>query len=1004
MTNKIKSFAICLLVAIAMVMGAFALNTASASGVFAVNNGAAIRIRNVDNTYGIQFTATVDTSVDATYNMMIVPESYVEYYDADNTQDKAPLAEWMLAKKAAHPEMPLAIVENITPNNEGVIKGSIVNVQYHNLNTKFIGAAYYEVAGEPVCADLATDGARTIVEVAELAIADPENADFTADLGGIVKDAINQANGKEAGSVDPITIAMDKTTADMYIGQELTLAYTPAIATSLASWSVEGDAVTVANGKVTAVKAGTATVSVEVMGATASCEVTVSNVQVHNANGVTVNAESATKGSVTFTSPAGSVQSNSSSIVIHGDFTDQFVKVEFTTGTTQIYDSASSTTCFLDMVGVGLRQSGNVSASALAYPFSYQYTQYGSVGLNVNGHMAYTSAASANAGSGAKLASDGWFRLAANTKYTIIAGVVDNEGGDQGFYWSIIKPDGNVKEAYYWNLDKMKNGAYNTYHGTGTAESGSIVINSWLTTERTVSYEVISKADAMAFFAEKAIAPTVTQDGAKLSWTAVGWADGYRYKIDDADWVETTDTSLSFETGIYNVQVKAYNDDFESKVASYNMFNLEDEVSFIGMQNVTSTELTHEKGNITYETNGAYRNGGALILKGNYTNELIKVGFTAPSQTTYAQTPNIEIGMRGTEDGIRLIKNSASADSVATFDFRFWNYSTASLTYSYTSLAYYTTNIHSDNAFAKVLYGSSVAFNKLTEGLKYYIVAGMVTEGGANTAYYGLFDANNKPITIVAFDVDGFAKANNLTVPESGWFNIYSYHASGTIEYEMVTLDELLFVSNSKQYDISKSNGVTTFTYTPNTLSNANYNQPGNVAAFGTYDYCTTEFIKVGFNATNTQLSLNYINIGLRTNRIASYAYDHMPCWNLRLFKFAEDNHQISLTYKAANNYASITGTCVDLTVGNKYYIVAGVVDGAEGAKTVYWALTEENGTVIDKKTWNYPPTNGTEAMADGGYYVVSAWYGPDDAPAERTFTYEILSQADGLAACGVNA
>ena len=108
MTNKIKSFAICLLVAIAMVMGAFALNTVGASGSFKMQNGASIRIRNTDNTYGIQFFANVDTSVeDATYNLMILPQTYVDFYEADNTQNKAPLAEWMLAKKAAHPKCPL---------------------------------------------------------------------------------------------------------------------------------------------------------------------------------------------------------------------------------------------------------------------------------------------------------------------------------------------------------------------------------------------------------------------------------------------------------------------------------------------------------------------------------------------------------------------------------------------------------------------------------------------------------------------------------------------------------------------------------------------------------------------------------------------------------------------------------------------------------------------------------------------------------------------------------
>ncbi len=82
------------------------------------------------------------------------------------------------------------------------------------------------------------------------------------------------------------SVSLDKATATMVVGDELTLTPTvlPANATEKAvRWSVTGDAVSVANGKVTAEKAGEATVKVTTVDGAkeASCVITVSNPVVH---------------------------------------------------------------------------------------------------------------------------------------------------------------------------------------------------------------------------------------------------------------------------------------------------------------------------------------------------------------------------------------------------------------------------------------------------------------------------------------------------------------------------------------------------------------------------------------------------------------------------------------------------------------------------------------------------------------------------------------------------
>jgi len=1016
MTNKIKSFAICLLVAIAMVMGAFALNTVGASGSFKMQNGASIRIRNTDNTYGIQFFANVDTSVeDATYNLMILPQTYVDFYEADNTQNKAPLAEWMLAKKAAHPEMPLAIVKNLIPDEDGVIKGSIVNVLYQNLNTKFVGAAYYEVEGEPVCADLATDDGRTVVEVAELAIADPENADFVTDLQGIVKDGIHQANGKEQESVEPITVAMNKTTANMYIGQELTLSYTPTIATSLAKWSVEGDAVTVENGKVTAVKAGTATVSVEVMGATASCAVTVSNVQVINAENVTVNAESATKGSVTFTSPEGAYVTSGGSITslveIKGDFDDEFIKVDFRTPKDLSKPAHVDAKDWSNYLGNALGVGARATESSIAnYAVNYNSLSLhlnvipsafgGGISINSNGANSYPYWYSS------LIVNNKGYAIAADTEYSFVYGITSNETRGNVIYFAIL----DANDDLMWSGAYAQSNLTEVSHKKEIAESGSFYISSGLSKqERTVSYEVISVADAMEIITDgKVSAPTVAVTDSTITITKADYADAFKYKCGTNDWTISTSDVITLENiTLANVEVVAYNDYFESSIANCTVANLEDDIALVGLSKVSSPELTHERGSITFESNGKYNAGGVLMLKKNYTNELIKVGFTAPSAAIYSHTPAIEIGMR---EGTETTKNigTTTVNSVASQAYRFWNYgSNTNTTYNYVSLGKYDANWHSDNSLSTIVFGTGATMPKPTEN-RYYMVAGMVTsEDGQIDAYYGLLDADNKPIKIVKFDISAIVKSGKSAPADSGWFNIYIYHASGTIDYEIIELSDLLSVSgatNAASATISKSGNVTTFKLKPNTLSNSNYNQPGNVMAFGSLESYDTEFIKLGFYADHAQLTQNCINIGLRANRISGLAYNVMPYWNIRLFQWSGSNHQVSLTWGADNNYIALADTCSALNTGDLYYLIAGVVDGAEGAKTVYWACTDADGNILKKVSWNYPPSNGTGTMADSGCFAISSWYRANQTPTERTFTYEILSQADGLAACGVTA
>ena len=154
--------------------------------------------------------------------------------------------------------------------------------------SKYTMRYVYEKDGEIVCAKLAEDGERSIVDVATLALASgdyAENETVTGVLEGFIYNAVQEQLGvsfaekDEAGKEGKITIT--ETQKTVYAGEEFTLSYAPYIASNIATWTTtDSGVVTVENGKVTAVGAGTATVEVSLLNMKASCEVTVQNTEV----------------------------------------------------------------------------------------------------------------------------------------------------------------------------------------------------------------------------------------------------------------------------------------------------------------------------------------------------------------------------------------------------------------------------------------------------------------------------------------------------------------------------------------------------------------------------------------------------------------------------------------------------------------------------------------------------------------------------------------------------
>ena len=186
-------------------------NASESSVPFRVEEGASIRLDNDANgTYGIAFNAYVgDTAKaspieNATYKMIILPSTLIDSYNSANTQDN--IVKW-LNDYATSKGGSLAVA-TCTPNADGFMKAAITDIYWVNLNRAFSAIAYYEVDGNIVeIADLAVDGRRSIIDVAQNAIdsgdySEPQYADELEILQGFIADGEDQSNNIVISSVD----------------------------------------------------------------------------------------------------------------------------------------------------------------------------------------------------------------------------------------------------------------------------------------------------------------------------------------------------------------------------------------------------------------------------------------------------------------------------------------------------------------------------------------------------------------------------------------------------------------------------------------------------------------------------------------------------------------------------------------------------------------------------------------------------------------------------------
>lgn len=219
--------------------GVYSYENAAAATSFQMVDGAAIRVHGNVDTYGIRFSAThTEYNKETNYQMMVLPTEYVEQYEADTTENKENIVAWMLDKKASYEQtnvgetFPLAIVnECLYDEEKGYIYGSIVDVQYQNLNRDFCAYVYYQNGSEYVVAGETSSEEEKYRSIAEVAISALESGDYDgqnketekANLESIVANAIKQSQG--LNQEDEVSITLNATSLTELRGKTAQLTY-----------------------------------------------------------------------------------------------------------------------------------------------------------------------------------------------------------------------------------------------------------------------------------------------------------------------------------------------------------------------------------------------------------------------------------------------------------------------------------------------------------------------------------------------------------------------------------------------------------------------------------------------------------------------------------------------------------------------------------------------------------------------------------------------------------
>lgn len=475
--------------------------------------------------------------------------------------------------------------------------------------------------------------------------------------------------------------------------------------------------------------------------------------------------------------------------------------------------------------------------------------------------------------------------------------------------------------------------------------------------------------------------------------------------------------------------------------------------------------LTTESGSFTLESDIAepqWQNTSSVILKKQYTDEFIKIGFTALAGD--GSTVNLHTAM-GFVVGFR--KTSDSEVNPVVSDWIFKPNDDTNYGYFYNKAA---------NAFA-MGHGATAIGNvtklKLVEGKQYYFMLGVTGKGTDSEMFAFWLDENEALLGGMRVTMSKFTSVRpNGVMTDSGYFGIYPYAKELTVSYEILDADTALDAAgihthrfetlekdekyhwyscrceelsekvahsggtfNPEGYatcevcgqeykesntnheaegvnylnlsgvsateQISVTKGAITATAYTDADGGINRGKAGSIVLDGTY---TDEFVKVGFTAVADANTTTYaseamdISVGVR-----GVSTDNGTRNWTTVFWGNGNGAYLMKDYNVRGHYGAYTTqgatAWASVTKGTEYYILTGIVGAGDDA-VYHWYWLDASGNILRGLTATAAQiaAKTTIPLDASGVFTIHDW-----SAEERTISWEILDAETALESVGVH-
>ncbi len=504
------------------------------------------------------------------------------------------------------------------------------------------------------------------------------------------------------------------------------------------------------------------------------------NVDVKNLEATGFNGkETADKnsGSITFSAINNGEEfstSNTATFVINEDISEKFIKVGFDSVKTSAFPSESLAIAINVRQQITSQSLKDSKGQLSIVPWSN--SNYAYLSLNGKNVKYWSGMSSLTKGSAS------WRDVKEGTKYYIVTGI-KGQGDDATYYWLWLDENNNLLRAFSATAEQLKE----IYPEFSLSDSGYVTIHSMTDNERTITYQTITYGEALYYYNGAKDVEDLKANGEVISWTGIDGAQSYSIKVNDGEWIDignstsyTVSNLISFSDNL--VMVRANFEGFSSKGSSINIKHTPLDILLVNTKDeVAIGSVSALKGQLTFTntlTNSAYNGStSAMILKRQFTNQFIKIGFTALDDNSSKKNLTNAIGF-----SIGFRRSSDEANTINDLCITPYNNAHYVLMYNdgkYKPFSY-------SNIIDVTVNGD---YDLITKGEEYYWVFGISSDGYFHLM---LLDKDGKTIRHSKAGLNFYTSKFGDTLPTSGYFTINNF-ALGTRTLSWEILEESEF-------------------------------------------------------------------------------------------------------------------------------------------------------------------------------------------------------------------